>query len=785
MPERAAPVPYTPYPTEQAGGGGGTPMGVRATPEDFGAQVSQATEAAGKEGFDVAQHYQDIYNDSRARNIVTQGSLQLGNLEAQYKQNRGNNAVGALQSFQKQALDLQSQMVTSAGNPMAADKVKADFAREVDNSMRSAGDWAGQQAEAAHLQSYDSQIAAKVNLAAMHAGDTSRFNDDLSDIATLSAEKSAYSGHDSATADQIMSHNIGEATYASIRSLTNSDPNAAQALYEKMRDGGITAVRDGKQVTIPYLDAEHRARIETMMGTANQERQISQYTDQFPNMTTEEIQNTVAGLKKKPDSSDGASSDISSAISKQEHPGSKPEPVSIDGAVGNHQIMPDTFALYAKPGEKIDNPADNDAVYGRIMADYQKKYNNDPARIATAYFSGTGNVAPAGSPTPWIKDAQDGNGKTVSSYVKDVQDRIGKGTGVTQVATSQDNWLHDTVADAANKYLKKINDDPRGTWDSMHGGGQPINISDSKSVASGIQTALAISGQYNVPVAKAVWSKNDAARLVSNWESMPLNSDDNGVQSKQSTLMAIREGAGPYAADVLAPLKATSPNIVYAAGIDDPKTAMEIVKGDERIREDKDKDLPLSKVDARMQAAGYDQTLLPQQYDQVKSAARSVFAARYSSGQNIQDDAIDGVIKDSLGGMSQSTYNGKTILTPPHVSANQMETFLNGVTNNDLLVGMQNANMQLTNSIGPSNIELPRGKNGDTFQVGQTPFTLQSVGPGLYLALQPNGEAYAAPGMKGGKMFLKFNPEQIVGKNSEIAAQPDKTSQLEKEGGVL
>jgi hypothetical protein len=50
--------------------------------------------------------------------------------------------------------------------------------------------------------------------------------------------------------------------------------------------------------------------------------------------------------------------------------------------------------------------------------------NGDPARIAVGFFSGPGNIAPPGSPTPWIKDLSDRNGKTTSSYVSDVQQRI-------------------------------------------------------------------------------------------------------------------------------------------------------------------------------------------------------------------------------------------------------------------------------------------------------------------------------------------------------------------------
>ena len=116
---------------------------------------------------------------------------------------------------------------------------------------------------------------------------------------------------------------------------------------------------------------------------------------------------------------------IQGAILAQESGNRSNIGASVDGAVGPGQIMPATFAQYAKPGERIDNPADNRAVSARILQDYNQRYGGDPARVAVAYFSGPGNVAPPGSATPYIHDYRDGNGKHVSSYVADIAARSG------------------------------------------------------------------------------------------------------------------------------------------------------------------------------------------------------------------------------------------------------------------------------------------------------------------------------------------------------------------------
>lgn len=119
------------------------------------------------------------------------------------------------------------------------------------------------------------------------------------------------------------------------------------------------------------------------------------------------------------------STDIYNAIYGQESGGGRNTGTSVTGARGGMQIQPATFAQYAKPGENIDNPADNQAVGKRIIDDLSAKSGGDPARIAVGYFSGPGNIAPPGSPTPWKQDRADPTGKTVSSYVADVTKRMG------------------------------------------------------------------------------------------------------------------------------------------------------------------------------------------------------------------------------------------------------------------------------------------------------------------------------------------------------------------------
>lgn len=120
------------------------------------------------------------------------------------------------------------------------------------------------------------------------------------------------------------------------------------------------------------------------------------------------------------------------------------EPTSVNGAVGAGQIVPATFEANAKPGQNINNPVDNLDVSRGLIQKYYQQYGGDWQRVAVAYFSGPGNVAPVGSTTPWIHDTKDGNGTAVSSYVAQMGSKL--------------NADNNPAALKANAYSKVLDD---------------------------------------------------------------------------------------------------------------------------------------------------------------------------------------------------------------------------------------------------------------------------------------------------------------------------------------
>ncbi len=97
---------------------------------------------------------------------------------------------------------------------------------------------------------------------------------------------------------------------------------------------------------------------------------------------------------------------------------------SVDGARSGMQVIPSTFSRFADKGWDINNEEHGLRAgirYAKYLGD---KFGNDPSKIAAGYFSGEGNVPRQGAGA-FIRDTRDGNGKSVSGYVADIQRRLG------------------------------------------------------------------------------------------------------------------------------------------------------------------------------------------------------------------------------------------------------------------------------------------------------------------------------------------------------------------------
>lgn len=200
------------------------------------------------------------------------------------------------------------------------------------------------------------------------------------------------------------------------------DPRTMQPVaYNPESIPGTTPLFDasGNQVAVQPMQGAQAALQGNAAATAAGSAQFKPI--QVYNPTTHQMEYSNEAAVTNPAGAGGAAPTLSSIFAQQESSGGKTAPNNP------YQIQQGTFNQYAQPGESWNNVADRNTVAQRVLATYQQKYGGDLGRIATAYFSGEGNVAPPGSPTPFLKNVSDSNGKTVASYVGDIYSR-GAGT---------------------------------------------------------------------------------------------------------------------------------------------------------------------------------------------------------------------------------------------------------------------------------------------------------------------------------------------------------------------
>lgn len=200
-----------------------------------------------------------------------------------------------------------------------------------------------------------------------------------------------------------------------------------QRKAQQMAGGGLGALAQGQGAAPPNGGAQA-----PMPGQASQPAQQTQQQPQAPQAPQPPGAQPPQpppqpAPQQAPPVSAAPTSPLKQAILGQESGNRDNVGTSVDNAHGPGQIIPATFRQYARPGENINDPAANRAVSARIVDDYAQKFGGDPARVAVAYFSGPGNVAPPGSPTPYKTDAKDGNGVSTSQYVQQVMGRMGQG----------------------------------------------------------------------------------------------------------------------------------------------------------------------------------------------------------------------------------------------------------------------------------------------------------------------------------------------------------------------
>ena len=387
----------------------------QASADAFGAAVGRGAEAAAAGMFAYNAFYDTAAVDDQVNQLVqfsdrlrkgdptktSQGpNGEVIQMDTGYMGTKGQDAMRQREPVMKQLDDAIKQYGATLRTPQQKHAYEMQTRRMRSLWLQEIGGHANRQSQVWMEGVNNTGASQALRHIANYADDDTEFKNGEADFINFRV-KAAETVYGAGMTDQIKREVIAKAKADAIKerieAVATRDPARAMNLLEENRDVA--------GANYPEMYQKLRARNDAVEGPAIADQETGR-TGGRP-----------------------AADQVHGAIIRQESGGNPNVGNSTDGAVGIGQIMPDTFKQWAKPGEDINNPRDNYNVSRRMIDHYYKQYNGDAARVAVAYFSGPGNVAPEGSPTPWKKDHRDGNGKSVSSYVADIQRRLGDGQG--------------------------------------------------------------------------------------------------------------------------------------------------------------------------------------------------------------------------------------------------------------------------------------------------------------------------------------------------------------------
>lgn len=450
---------------------------IQSSPSDFGAQVGQATERLGKTveqgGLEIAGTLQQRHNEVSGNNAVNQfqdRGLQIFDGDPNDPTKQGLKALsgqaaldavpGAQKSLETVRQQIRNGLQNDAQRIMFDDQtrrfslyMKERIGNFYDEQHRSWASTVNKDTEKVTLQGI-----------ASNPGDDENFKHSLEDVRSAAVKE--YQLRDpNGTQPNILSANLITASTAAVKTRietwATTDPDGA---FQWLKNGMVPDIahnQTGKMISVrEAVDPATYAALYRGLGSkADSSAGKADATDIFlhggqgapvpqPTMPGGARVTPVSTSEGAPETNTTAPTvdSLHAAIIGQESGGNRNEATSDKGAVGIGQIKPETFSQYAHAGERITNPDDNLAVSKRIVADLYQRFG-DPERVAVGYFSGPGNVAPPGSPTPWRENRFDGRVWT-SEYVAQVGARLGGASSPQQQQAPADSLYPDEEAAA-------------------------------------------------------------------------------------------------------------------------------------------------------------------------------------------------------------------------------------------------------------------------------------------------------------------------------------------------
>lgn len=470
-------------------------LSVQSNPNQFGAQIGQSVQKLGATGeqvstqlMDTAIQYQGMLNESAATDLNTKAIIARGEIMNKYKTMEGFEAVNARPDTVAALAAVRQNILKGVTNPAVARAFNMLDSRQEGYSINDANGWGATQAKTAATNSAKSSVQLSIDSASNPdvAMSEVRTSDAIANVkfnvsrmmqlqgygnymsqdaqGNVKFDDSPEGQQASAVYQQTLNANVGKA-YENIYDVKAFDPNhgninnAMQWLQaNKSKMPADTYAKLLSKSAAPFKAAQTRTFAQNAIATADQDYDNLIKNNVTGNFTNKNLTDTFIGQE----SNNGKTS------------------------TNLGQIQPAAWSDYTSgkfdgtphPHADINNPNDNRAATSAQLQYLSNKYKGDIGRIAVGYFSGPQNVSPEGSPNPWINDHTDKNGKTTSSYVSDITEKLGKNVGGTSYISKADYYRNNSdqiIQKAGTDYAAQHGDDPVGIEQARNQAEQQIN----------------------------------------------------------------------------------------------------------------------------------------------------------------------------------------------------------------------------------------------------------------------------------------------------------------------
>ena len=248
--------PEVRYDPVQRVGATDQPIPTRSQPQvpaAFGVTVGEATEklggatsATGDELFKRGLEFQDMHNETIARNQINALGQEIGQREADFMSKEGLNAgPDAYAAYAKGINDLRTQYRNQLGSPMAQKMFDSEAQSYVTRSVMTAARWSGEQLKQSSDVSLKSQYQMAVNDVNAHPTDANYLNAAAATAKTTAEAEARVHGYGQDWLDAQAKIRRSDIVHARIDGLNRSGNGPlAMKLFDEANKDGVFADAD-------------------------------------------------------------------------------------------------------------------------------------------------------------------------------------------------------------------------------------------------------------------------------------------------------------------------------------------------------------------------------------------------------------------------------------------------------------------------------------------------------------------------------------------------------------